>query len=263
MIITRITAGMGNQMFMYAAGLATAHRLNTELRLDLLGFTAESLRKYALDVFPNLTESAATLHDIWALSPFMAIADYFHVRCNSIFKHPFRRILYEFMSRTGLLESGRAQRKARKPGSVLTPMPLSRVYAPQYSSYGEEFTAIPDNTYIAGTWESERCFADIAGLVREKFKFPDEYLNSGMSRKIRSCNAVALHVRRGDKSDYGSREGYIRRAIEMISSMTEAPSFFVFSDDIAWCRANLPQIYGVGGGCIYSLRDSLLRMIWR
>ena len=35
MIIARILphAGLGNQMFMYAAGLATAHRLNTELRL--------------------------------------------------------------------------------------------------------------------------------------------------------------------------------------------------------------------------------------
>lgn len=262
MIITRITAGMGNQMFMYAAGLAIAKRLNTVLKLDLLGFTDESLRKYSLNVFPNITESAASLREIWELSPFMAIADYFHVRGNSIFKHPLRRIMYEFMSRAGFLESGRSQRRAKQPGSVLTPVPFSRLYAPQYFSYGEEFTKVQDNTYISGCWESERCFAEIAGLVREKFKFPDEYLCSELSEKIKSCNSAALHVRRGDKVEYGSSQEYIRCAIEMISSITDNPHFFVFSDDINWCRENIPKITVLGGG-IHLLRVILLRRIWR
>ena len=59
MIITRISAGMGNQMFMYAAGLALAHRLNTELKLDTYGFRAENVRKYALGIFPAPVQAFA------------------------------------------------------------------------------------------------------------------------------------------------------------------------------------------------------------
>lgn len=135
MIITRISAGMGNQMFMYAAGLALSQRLNTELKLDTYGFSDNSFRKYALKTFPNITEKSASLREVYALAPFMAISDYFRVRGNSIFKHPFRHLLYEFMSRAGFLETGRAARKTRQPGSVLAPIPFSRVYFPQDFSY--------------------------------------------------------------------------------------------------------------------------------
>ncbi len=70
MIITRISAGMGNQMFMYAAGLAVASRLGTELKLDTQGFSSESFRKYALDIFPNITEKSASFREIWRIAPF-------------------------------------------------------------------------------------------------------------------------------------------------------------------------------------------------
>lgn len=164
------------------------------------------------------------------------------------FQHPFRRLLYEFMSRAGLLEQGRAARKSRRPGSVLAPVPFSRVYFPQDFSYPEEFTSLQDNTYIVGFWESEKFFADISGLVREKFTFPSECFDPALTARAASCNSAAVHVRLGDKAkddhEYFSRiERYLRNALPKLESLTDRPEYFVFSDNIGWCRKNLPQIH--------------------
>lgn len=67
MIITRIIlcAGMGNQMFMYAAGLAAAKRLNTELRLGTWNFSVLTRegRPYQLNCFPEITEPEASFRE--------------------------------------------------------------------------------------------------------------------------------------------------------------------------------------------------------
>ena len=233
MIITRIFphAGMGNQMFMYAAGLATAHRLNTELRLMVYGLRHRTTlgRQYYLDSFPAITERFASFAETWKISPSLAVLDVFlnePVKRHQIFKRLIRKICTRLHDKS--------------------------VYHATYGSYSPEFESIPDDTCIIGFWESEKIFSGIESLVREKFKFAPEYYSSELCRKVRGCNSAAIHVRRGDKVKnkdfYCSDEGYIRHAIEMISSMTETPHLFVFSDNIAWCKEHRPQIYGVGGG---------------
>jgi len=55
MIITRLQAGLGNQMFQYAAGLALAERWRTIQKLDLSWFRfdplQESHNRYSLNCF--------------------------------------------------------------------------------------------------------------------------------------------------------------------------------------------------------------------
>ena len=41
MVIVKLMGGLGTQMFQYAAGRRLAHRLNTELKLDMSGFDAD------------------------------------------------------------------------------------------------------------------------------------------------------------------------------------------------------------------------------
>jgi hypothetical protein len=60
---------------------------------------------------------------------------------------------------------------------------------------------------------------------------------------MRSMNSVAVHVRRGDYATHCggmlvSKEAYLK-AIQELETCLQEPSFFVFSDDIAWCRQNL------------------------
>ena len=60
MIITKISGGLGNQMFQYAAGRAVSLRENTSLKLDISGYSDDKFgRHYSLDVF-NIKVTLAT-----------------------------------------------------------------------------------------------------------------------------------------------------------------------------------------------------------
>ena len=63
-----------------------------------------------------------------------------------------------------------------------------------------------------------------------------------LSEKILSCDSVIIHVRRGDylTVGWGIDNNYYVEKISKIMEMKEYPNkkFFVFSDDIRWCREN-------------------------
>lgn len=230
MIILRICpdAGMGNQMFAYTSGLACAVKLNTKLFLDKWNFNKLTLksRPYFLDNFPAITEPQASLSTIFKICPreaMMNLISYSRIRRFHIIRRIMRKVITKFFHKG-----------------------FCRLYS--YPVKGcTEFEDIPDNSYLLGWWETEKNFASISNLVREKFKFADSCFAPELVSQVKSCNSVAIHVRRGDKLVWpgllASNENYIRRAIEKIYSLTENPEFFVFSDDIKYCRETLPKIY--------------------
>lgn len=228
-IITYIKpgAGMGNQMFMYAAGLAVSLRPGTELRLGVWDFERNTRndRPYHLNIFPGITEHNASFDETFRIAPSVAVTNIFdRNKILRVFRSPARKI-------TKLYFRG-----------------SERIYEPSYFSCSPEFLEIEDDTLIDGYWESEKIFADFAGAVREKFRFPLEYFSSDMAGRIKSCNSVAVHVRMGDKAVgnplfFSMSENYLKAAIEKILSLTENPAFFVFSDNIEWCKETLPKIY--------------------
>ena len=64
-----------------------------------------------------------------------------------------------------------------------------------------------------------------------------------MLKRIQDCNSVCISVRRGNyllypMLDVCSPDYFERAALEM-TSRTENPVFFVFSDDVKWARENL------------------------
>ena len=67
MVVTMIVGGLGNQMFRYATGRAVAHRLGTELKLDVSSFKKDHKRDYELDRF-RITAEVASPQDIRALT---------------------------------------------------------------------------------------------------------------------------------------------------------------------------------------------------
>jgi hypothetical protein len=70
--------------------------------------------------------------------------------------------------------------------------------------------------------------------------------NAEVVDQIRSCESpVSVHVRRGDYTTiYGGRDAlpmtYYENSIRRIRQLTPSPVFFVFSDDVAFCREHLP-----------------------
>lgn len=69
--------------------------------------------------------------------------------------------------------------------------------------------------------------------------------NKDILEKIKSTNSVSIHVRRGDYLKYPEIYGgictaeYYTKALAIINERMANPSFYVFSDDIEWCRKNM------------------------
>jgi hypothetical protein len=216
MVVVRLTGGLGNQMFQYAAGRALADRLGTDLLLDTrafgsaLAFQAYTRRAYALAPF-RLRAKVAAPADLghWPL---------------------------------WVVEIGMRLRLVR---------PLfRRWYFESGISYDASLRALCDPVCLVGYWQSERYFADIAARIRTDFTLaqPMSGDNSRLLELARSGRSVGLHVRRGDfvsLADAAQVHGlcsidYYRRAIRRVRQGCPDCRFLVFSDDPQWARAELP-----------------------
>ncbi|WP_215406320.1 alpha-1,2-fucosyltransferase [Vibrio gigantis] len=95
-------------------------------------------------------------------------------------------------------------------------------------------------------WTSWRYFEHCEPLVKNTFTFPEisEPKNLDALGLIQTTNSVAIHVRRGDYLAVPALNGlaplsYYRSAIKYIKENVDSPTFFIFSDDITWCKENL------------------------
>lgn len=211
MIITRLTGGLGNQMFQYAAGRALAAARGTALKLDRAWFSAEPTPKaheaYALDGF--------------ALEP--------------VFAPPAEIDAAHGRGLPRLLRWSRGLRRRlglRVPGVA---------YDGDFS-YAPAFWSHPDGTYLHGNWQSEHYFAPAAAHVRADFahRAPPPPALQPLLDRITRTPAVCVHFRRGDyvtDATYARENGalslaYYERAIALVRQRAPAAHLFVFSDDI-------------------------------
>ena len=101
-----------------------------------------------------------------------------------------------------------------------------------------------------------------------EFTFPDieDPLNTMYAYQILTTDSVAVHVRRGDYVTIGwtSQNSYYVDAARQILNVHPDAVFFIFSDDIEWCKNNrselgfdLPKevVYVEGNGGAQSYRD--------
>lgn len=100
--------------------------------------------------------------------------------------------------------------------------------------------------YYWGYWQNFKYFEDIADEIRTDFQFQKDLSkkNQQVLEEIKKSNSVSIHVRRGDylkDSLLGGLCGiyYYEQGIKYIQSNVTSPKFFIFSDDIPWCRENL------------------------
>ncbi|HMO61442.1 MAG TPA: alpha-1,2-fucosyltransferase [Ferruginibacter sp.] len=99
--------------------------------------------------------------------------------------------------------------------------------------------------YLKGYWQCEQYFLQIAGAVRQCYNFPEfqDEANINILNSISNCNAVSLHVRRGDYLKDGRNDAldaaYYNRAVEYFETKLHKPVFYIFSDDAAWAATNI------------------------
>jgi hypothetical protein len=210
MIVVKLSGGLGNQLFQYAAGFALADAHNTSLILDtsfLMGRQQRvTHRKFELHKFDIRAKYGDKL-----LSPF---------------SHALSPIPRLFKLSTGW-------NLVNERGTI------------SHSS----FFQIPDNTYLVGHWQSPELFKHLGHFllrhIELKNPLPDE--GERYLKKIKGSNSIGIHVRRGDyvtsikaNKYHGVLSAeYYKNAINIMRENVRSPHFFIFSDDINWCKANL------------------------
>ncbi|MGI2883125.1 alpha-1,2-fucosyltransferase [Vibrio furnissii] len=217
MVIVKITGGLGNQLFQYATGKALAKKLSCELVLDLSFYPTQTLRKYELDKF-NIEARIATTKEIT-------------------------------LSGGG---NDVVSRLMRKFG-------LTSVIFPQYIKeresikYVEKIDQCKSGAFLDGYWQNPRYFSQIKSELVQDF-LPKAPLSApALAWKThieQSSTPVSLHVRRGDYVDNAHTNSvhgtcgldYYRAAVNKVLETVENPTFYVFSDDIEWCKQNLGSL---------------------
>lgn len=116
----------------------------------------------------------------------------------------------------------------------------------EHSLYDREALLIKGDCYYDGYWTNQNYFADIRDEILDVFSFKrtlDE-INKSLLEEIKSTNSVSLHVRRGNYLLFDIYKGiceldYYQRAVDIINSHVDNPHYYIFSNDIEWCKENL------------------------
>ncbi len=120
----------------------------------------------------------------------------------------------------------------------------------RYQADLEEF----DARYWIGYWQSERYFSHVGAEIRRAFRFSNSLSEATAvyMEQIRKGSAVSVHFRRGDYVSNSKTSaihgvcdlGYYRRAVTYFLERYTNLTFFVFSDDLNWVKANAGEIFG-------------------
>ena len=215
MIITKLKGGLGNQLFQYAAGRAVALHHKVPLKLDLTIFETNKLHNgYRLDQFA-IQSDIATKNEIFNLKG-------------------GNNVLFSALRKAGFVK-----RKS--------------YFKEKRSSHFDASIFKNNFIYLDGYWQNELYFSDIRELLLRELS-PISSMNdlgNAYLEPIKNSNSVSLHVRRGDYlnlKNVGVLDvDYYMKAVEYIRTNVEKPIFFIFSDDLEWCKNSL----GFLEGCIY------------
>ena len=215
MIITKIKGGLGNQLFQYAVGRAVALHHKVPLKLDTTIFETYKLHNgYRLDQFAIQAEIAAD---------------------NEIINLKGRNnVLFSALRKAGLVK-----RKS--------------YFKEKRSSYFDASVFKNNSVYLDGYWQNELYFSNIRELLLQELS-PNNSMNDlgfAYLDSIKKSNSVSLHVRRGDYVNLKNINvldvDYYMKAAEYIGKNVEKPTFYIFSDDLEWCKSSLTFL----GDCIY------------
>lgn len=109
---------------------------------------------------------------------------------------------------------------------------------------GENEIKTTKQKYYVGYWQNKRFFED-SSIEFKKLTLSER--NNNVLKEILNTNSIAIHVRRGDYlypqyvHIYGGicTIDYYQKALDICIGKMPKPSFFIFSDDIAWTKKNL------------------------
>ena len=217
-IVVRLMGGMGNQLFQYSFGRRIALQNNSPLLLDQSFLLkrgenmGHAVRDYELDVFKIHADIAAP-RLVWSIR-------------RAIDRPFWNRLYHHFPS-----------------------LFAYRIFREKSVCYDESITSLKGQFYLEGYWQSEKYFSSMEKDLRKDLQFtsPAEGRNAELLSKIRSENAVSMHVRRGDMvhvKEAADFHGvcppeYYDAALNILRKQFADLQLYIFSDDPAWVSSNL------------------------
>ncbi|WP_221391800.1 alpha-1,2-fucosyltransferase [Dyadobacter sp. NIV53] len=213
MIISKISHGLGNQLFQYAIARSMALKQNTSLYLDLRYYN----HTYATDTFRSFKLNKFNINfDLLDESPALIYLS----KSTKLFPNrsfpPFFKLVRDKQS----------------------------TFEPEVLSAKSMFT------YLSGFWQTEKYFRDIKETLQKELtlKSVETEQFKVYKKQIQAENCpVSLHIRRGDyvnNTQFNNQFGFIgldyyRNAIKFFKEKSPDCKFFVFSDDLEWVKENL------------------------
>lgn len=209
MKIIRVIGGLGNQMFQYAFYLSLLKK-DKDCAIDILQMENYKLHNgYELQSIFQIQPNVASLKDVKKLSL---------NRKNNFISKVLRKTL----------------RKKR-----------SEYLEKENFTFDKGVYGLEGDVYLQGYWQNEKYFENIRKEVLETFSFnkPLDNKNETILRRILNSNSVSIHVRRGDYLKHEELLNictldYYLNAINYFKNKEEIPIFYIFSNDIEWCKEN-------------------------
>ncbi|MDQ6812792.1 MAG: alpha-1,2-fucosyltransferase [Bacteroidota bacterium] len=210
MIITKITSGLGNQLFQYAAAKSLSLKHNTSLFFDL---------SYYDTTYETDTPRSFKLH-------------HFNIDYKNLDTSP----LVYFSKATKLFRN-----RSCKPF-------FSRVKEKHFHYDDQVVHATGACITLEGFWQSEKYFAQHTEAIRNELTFKS-VANSELAiykqQMLNTQNPISIHIRRGDyvsHPEFSKSFGFVGleyydRAVAYVKSKVQNPAFFVFTDDKDWVKS--------------------------
>ena len=198
MIISKLAGGLGNQMFQYAIAKSIAIKNNDAFKLDISFYSKQTLRHYELKFF-TIEKS---------------------------------------------LDSGESllSKVKRRLGFI----PENYYREKETTRFDKKVFDYEGNIILDGYWQNENYFKEIRDELLKDFTPKTDISNEAKKHleQICSSNSISIHVRRGDyihNSHINNVHGicdldYYLKAIEYVNENTANTKYFIFSDDIVWCK---------------------------
>lgn len=227
MLIVNLVGGLGNQMFQYALGLSLQNRRQLLVKFDIA------------DLLDRTPRENVTYRD-FELGIFAGSVPLASAREAALFR-------YEPTNIQGKLQYRLLRRLKR----------VERYYEKTYYQYDNGVWQTSANTYFDGYWQTEQYFSQHEKLIRQAFAFRNEPAgrNLVLANQIKTQQAIAVHVRRGDyvsNALYNQVHGtcspaYYEQAVRTLVAQVAQPVLYVFSDEPEWVKQHMhfdaPTVY--------------------
>lgn len=217
MIISKITGGLGNQLFQYAIGRNMALKNKTDLRLDVSFYDTQEKRVYLLNNF-NIAGDILNEKETGYIK--------------KIQKRYSPSWFFNKINNKVLLLKENSDKYFQFDPSIIR-------------------TSAQKDIYLNGYWQNEKYFNDVRDVLLKEFVLKDDknLEEKNVFKKINSTNSISIHFRRGDylteKKYHALPLSYYKEGLNKIlrETGTENIHLFIFSDDIDWVKKEFKTEY--------------------